>query len=46
MVEQDNQDDVVVLEIQSVSVVVVQMVTGKAVESCAEMPNSGPLVLC
>ena len=46
MVGWDNQYDVVVLEIQSVSVAGVQMVAGKVVVSCAEMPNSGTLVLC
>ena len=40
MVEQDSQDDVVVLEIQSV------VGAGKVVEKCAEMPNSGFLVWC
>ena len=46
MDEQDNQDDVVVLEIQSVVVLVVQIGAGKVVEKCAEMPNSGFLVWC
>ena len=46
MVGWDNQYDVVVLKIQSVSVAGVQMVVGTVVVSWVEMPNSGLLVLC
>ena len=41
-----NLSVVVVLEIQSLSVAVVQMEVGRVVVSCVEMLHSGLLVLC